>query len=673
MHIPDGYLSPQTSAVVGAAMLPVWATAARRVQRVVKTRSVPLIAIGSAFSFLIMMFNVPIPGGTSAHAVGGGLLAILLGPWAAVVAVSIALLIQALFFGDGGVLAYPANAFTMAVLMPFTAYAVYRLVARGSALTSRRRVLAAGLAGYAGINAAALGTAVALGVQPTLFSAADGTPLYSPYHLSQSIPAIMLTHITIAGAVEFAVTAGVVAYLQRANLPLLRLGAAGVVDTDAELGSRRVRPWRWAIVGMAVMVVLTPLGLLAPGGAFGEDSAADLDLGRYGLTAVPSGLARYNGWWRHTLLSDYGFGPGGHPVLGYLMSAVVGVLLVGLVAFGVGLLAARRRRTLERRAAAAGPAPVRLGSIPAGGSAGRTPAWLLQTGAAVLPCACSGHRRRGSVVDKTIVGGAGLLRQALFSEEVAARPGLLQRLDPRLKIFTVLALLVVTALVRHLPVLLAAYAATLALAAASRLPLRFFVQRVWLFIPIFTGVVVLPATLSVVSPGEVVIPLWHWHGSAAGLTAEGLRGAALIVTRVATSISLVVLLTLTTPWVRLLAALRAVAVPKIFVLVIGMAYRYLFLLLGTVTDMYTARKARLVGRADDVRSGRAFVAASAGVLFGKASGLSEEVHQAMVARGYRGEAVALDRFRLRGLDVGWLAAAIVASVLVLGGDRFLGR
>src|SRR5438132_10589786 len=135
MHMPDGYLSPETCGAFGVAMIPMWATAGRRVRKVVKNRYVPLVAIGAAYSFLVMMFNVPIPDGTTAHAVGAVLIAVLLGPWAAVVAVSIALLIQALFFGDGGVLSYGANVFNMAFVMPMAGYAVYRVVAGRAALT----------------------------------------------------------------------------------------------------------------------------------------------------------------------------------------------------------------------------------------------------------------------------------------------------------------------------------------------------------------------------------------------------------------------------------------------------------------------------------------------------------------------------------------------------------
>jgi cobalt ECF transporter T component CbiQ len=302
-----------------------------------------------------------------------------------------------------------------------------------------------------------------------------------------------------------------------------------------------------------------------------------------------------------------------------------------------------------------------------------TPQWLLQGELAMCPCGCIGKRRKGSFVEKTLTGSAGLLRQVMFSEDVAAQRGLLQRIDPRVKLVGLLVLLVATGLVHHVWVLVAVYAATLLLAAASGLPVGFFVKRVWLFVPIFTGIVVLPATLSIVTPGDVVLQLWSWHGSPQGFTAQGLTSAALVVSRVATSISLVVLLTLTTPWVRLLAALRALGVPRIFVLVIGMAYRYVFLLLGTVTDMYEARKARTVGAQGHDGSARAFVSASAGALFGKAHHLSEEVHQAMLARGYRGDARTLKPFSFAARDAVAAAAVVAAAVVIYGGDLFLGH
>lgn len=350
MHIPDGYLSPQTCAVGFALAIPAWVVAARRVQRTVKTRHVPTLAVLAAVCFLVMMFNIPIPDGTTAHAVGAVLVALLLGPWAAVIAVSVALGLQALLFGDGGVLAFGFNVVNMAVIAPFVGIGVYRLISARASLTSPRRVAAAAVAGYVGINAAAFATAVEMGVQPTLFHTASGAPLYSPYHLSQTIPAMALAHLTIAGLAEAILTAGVLAYLQRANLPLLRANHPGVPvpgeESERAATRRRIlRPGVTAGVAVGIMVLLTPLGLLAPGGAFGEDAPGDLDLSGLGLSAIPHGLNTYNGFWQHTLFPDYGFAGGTSPTLAYLVSAVVGIAVVGVVIFAItfGLRALQRR------------------------------------------------------------------------------------------------------------------------------------------------------------------------------------------------------------------------------------------------------------------------------------------------------------------------------------------
>jgi cobalt/nickel transport system permease protein len=339
VHIPDGYLSPQTSAVFGLAMLPLWWQSAARVKKVVKSRYVPLVALGAAFSFVVMMFNIPIPDGTTAHAVGGGLIAILLGPWAACIAVSIALLIQALFFGDGGILAFPANAFNMAVVLPFVSYGVYRLLTRNTALTSGRRIWAGAVGAYIGLNVSALVAAIEFGIQPDLFHKADGTPLYAPFHLSQTIPAMMFAHLIIAGVVEGVLTGGVVAYLQRANVPLLRINAPEVPLTEAEVQRKPVSPLRAALVTLGIMAVISPLGLLAPGGAFGEDAPEDLDLGKYGLSAVPEGLSKYTDFWGNTLLPDYGDGSWWQ----YILSALIGIVVVAGIVFGITWLIGRLR------------------------------------------------------------------------------------------------------------------------------------------------------------------------------------------------------------------------------------------------------------------------------------------------------------------------------------------
>jgi cobalt ECF transporter T component CbiQ len=218
-------------------------------------------------------------------------------------------------------------------------------------------------------------------------------------------------------------------------------------------------------------------------------------------------------------------------------------------------------------------------------------------------------------------------------------------------------------------VLAGLYALGLVLALASGLSLRFFVARVWLFVPIFTMVIVVPATLSFVTPGHIVVPLGNWWGSPVGLTRQGLTSAALIVSRVATSISFAVLLALTTPWSRLLSALQALHVPRVFVLVTGMAYRYIFYLLGSVTEMYTARKARTVSQDSSVKTSRAFVSASAGTLFARTYTLSEEVHMAMISRGYAAGRPTAERRPVRTTSWAFLGFTVLSAAIAIGVDR----
>ncbi len=232
MHIPDGYLSPQTAIPMVALMVPVWGVAVKKVQATLKKKEVPVLAIGAAFSFTIMMFNLPIPGGSSAHAVGAVLLAILLGPWSACIGVSVALIIQALMFGDGGVLAIGANCFNMGVVMPWVGYWSYKLIKGKADSLSTRSMVAAFLAGYLGLNAAAFVTALEFGSQYHLFQAANGTPLYFPVPLKVAVAAMMSEHLILAGPVEGLVTA-LGAWFVGKNYPALmveRIGSGNKID-----------------------------------------------------------------------------------------------------------------------------------------------------------------------------------------------------------------------------------------------------------------------------------------------------------------------------------------------------------------------------------------------------------------------------------------------------------
>ncbi len=215
MHIPDGYLGPLTYGVMYAVTVPFWAIASWKMNRTLKAKQAPYLAIGAAFSFVIMMFNIPIFGGTTGHATGATLISILIGPWAATIAVSVALIIQALLFGDGGITAIGANCFNMAIAGVFMGYGVYRLVSVGSAVGSRRRLIAGGVAAYVSLNISALLTAIQLGVQPIIERSSSGEPLYAPFPLSVAVPAMAIEHLFLFGFVEAAVTALVIRYFQK--------------------------------------------------------------------------------------------------------------------------------------------------------------------------------------------------------------------------------------------------------------------------------------------------------------------------------------------------------------------------------------------------------------------------------------------------------------------------
>ncbi|MDH4163541.1 MAG: cobalt transporter CbiM [Nitrospirota bacterium] len=221
MHIPDGYLGPRTYGTLFAVMVPVWAAASWKLNRTLKARQVPYLAIGAAFSFVIMMFNIPVVGGTTGHAAGAALVAILIGPWAATISVSVALIIQALLFGDGGITAIGANCFNIAAAGSFSGYLVYRALAVGSAVPSRRGWIAAGAAAYVSLNLSALLTAVQLGLQPVLEVSSEGHPLYAPFPLKVTVPVMMLEHLLLFGIVEAFITVMVIRYIQKNEPELL--------------------------------------------------------------------------------------------------------------------------------------------------------------------------------------------------------------------------------------------------------------------------------------------------------------------------------------------------------------------------------------------------------------------------------------------------------------------
>lgn len=328
MHIPDGYLSPITSGAMYVAATPFWYLAVNRVRKTLTNRTVPVLALFAAFSFVLMMFNIPLPGGTTGHAVGGTLLAIVLGPWAAVLGISVVLGIQALFFGDGGLITFGANCFNMAIVLPLIGYFIYKIISANSEANSSRRLIGAVAGSYIAIVSASLATGIEFGIQPALFHTVDGTPLYAPYGLNVALPAMLIGHLVIAGPVEAIVTGGIFAYLQRSH--------SSLINADAP-AKKEGKIWLfWGTLG--VVALATPIGLLASGTAWGEWGAQELK--NLGLNFIPEGIARFTGWWPAPL-PDYGF-PRMGAVIGYILSAFVGIALVAILLWLLGQWLSRK-------------------------------------------------------------------------------------------------------------------------------------------------------------------------------------------------------------------------------------------------------------------------------------------------------------------------------------------
>jgi cobalt/nickel transport system permease protein len=339
MHIPDGYLSPVTSIIMFLLVLPFWVRGVQKLREKMSAKNIPLVALFAAFSFVIMMFNVPLPGGTTGHAVGGALAAIILGPEIATIAISIALIIQAIFFGDGGILAIGANCFNMAVILPYVSYAIYQWIAGKAASNSKRYWIGAAAGGYIGLTIAAFFAAVEFGIQPLIWHTADGIPLYAPYPLSIAIPAMVIPHMLVASVVEGLVTALVVVYLQRANQPALDIVKKAQLAPEVSAFSK----WRALWIGLAVLIVLSPIGLLAPGTAWGEWGAEELT--EIGLSFIPQGMQQLASLWSAPM-PDYDIPVIGNANLAYISSAVVGVLIIVVVVWLFSTLVVTNKKPL---------------------------------------------------------------------------------------------------------------------------------------------------------------------------------------------------------------------------------------------------------------------------------------------------------------------------------------
>ena len=276
-------------------------------------------------------------------------------------------------------------------------------------------------------------------------------------------------------------------------------------------------------------------------------------------------------------------------------------------------------------------------------------------------------------LDKTLQAIAYVAAQSLFSATYAERKGLLQSLDMRVKLITFFYFSAVISLVSTPAVLLLLCALSLLLAMFSRVTLFFFIKRVLPFV-LFSAVIVLPALLNIITPGEniwVIVRLDQSHSwgpysipKEIAVTRQGLWGGIMLVSRVTASVSFTVLFTLTAKWETIFAGLRSLFVPRIFVMTFGMTYRYIFVFLRMIQDMYRGRKSRTIHPLSAAAE-RSWVASRIGVTFKKSMEMAEDIYKAMLSRGFHGEFRPLIRFRTTMVDYFWLVTVLCFSGILI--------
>jgi len=312
-----------------------------------------------------------------------------------------------------------------------------------------------------------------------------------------------------------------------------------------------------------------------------------------------------------------------------------------------------------------------------------TPKWLETKSRGIgTPCPCCkmGIGKRG-FLERTLMEISSFFKDGLFSEEYANKNGMLQKMDPRVKVVVLMLLLITVSLLRHLLLITSLYLFILLLVIFSKISLRFFIPRVWLFIPLFAGIIAIPALFNVFVPGEplfVIIEFGEkWSlgpfeiPEIISITRQGSLAATVLVMRVATSVSLVILLLLTTRWPHLLKALRVLWVPQMFTFIISMTYRYIHLFLRLIEDTHLAKKSRVIKKTT-VSEGLGWVTSQMGSVLRRTLEMSENVYSAMVSRGFTNEVRILDTFKMRKVDYLWGIFFILLVSLVLGLNRILG-
>ncbi len=189
MHIPDGFIAPQVFGPAYGLAGVLWTLGLRRLRSSLGPGTIPRLAVTTAVAFALMLITVPLPGGTTVHLAGVGMLAALFGVWQTFLSLSLVFLLQAVLFGDGGVTALPINALAVGLAGSLAAVGILKIFGRGK--------IGLFLAGWFGTVVPAGIIALVLGLQPLIARGDDGIPLFFPFGWDVTLPAIIIPHLAV--------------------------------------------------------------------------------------------------------------------------------------------------------------------------------------------------------------------------------------------------------------------------------------------------------------------------------------------------------------------------------------------------------------------------------------------------------------------------------------------
>lgn len=266
-------------------------------------------------------------------------------------------------------------------------------------------------------------------------------------------------------------------------------------------------------------------------------------------------------------------------------------------------------------------------------------------------------------IERTLEKLVAAIERAIESEEIAKAGGLLQGIDPRVKVVGFTGLIFAAVFSRRLTVIATVFALAILMAALSRVRPQVLAKRVWLPVLVFTGVIAAPALF--ITPGLTIyrVPLVGWQ-----VTAQGVRSAAFLLARAETAATLALLLVLCTRWAHVLKALRVLRIPVVVVAILGMTHRYIFLLLETAREAFEARRSRTFGVLGG-KMRRTLAVNTAGVVMDRSFQVADDVYMAMQSRGFDGEVRILSNFAMSGRDYAFVVVLLGVSMAAIWWGR----